>query len=207
MVYTIRVQKSPEYLQGDNPNLLVRNFNSEEEFQAVVNLCDNKRRISWLESLIVPVRTDTLNNFCKDLFLPGLFNEALKTKDVALKIFLCIMMPIYDIITLPIRLITVIPRYIYNALHSKESHLFYQYLINNGVAPEDLSAGHVYLETEWTEGRRRLGQFEDNHNLTTQGDTFNFMHLPKSVSSIRHAFHRIGVPNPAPQQPQIEVVD
>lgn len=207
MSYTIRVQKSPEYLQGGNPNLLVKNFNSLEEFQAVSNLCDNKRRISWLESLIIPVRTDTLRNFCQDFFLPGLFNEALKTKDVALKIFLCIMMPIYDVITFPIRLITVIPRFIYNAIYPKEAHPFYQYLINNGVAAADLSAGHVYLETEWMEGRRGLGQLEGEHNLTTQGDTFNFMHLPKFASSIRHEFSRRGVPNPAPHQPQIEVID
>ena len=130
MVYAIRVQKSPEYLQDDNPNLLVRNFNSKEEFQAVVNLCDNKRRINWLESLIIPVRTDNLNNFCKDFFLPGLFNPAFKTQDVALTIFLCMLMPVYDIMTLPIRLITVIPRYVYNSIHPKESHPFYQYLIN-----------------------------------------------------------------------------
>jgi len=206
MTYTIRVQKSPEYLQVGNPDLLIKNFNSVEEFQAVANLCDNKRRISWLESLIIPVRTDNFNSFCKDFFLPGLFNEALKTKDVALKIFLCIMMPIYDIITFPIRLITVIPRSIYNAMHPKEAHPFYQYLINNGVDAADLSVGHVYLETEWMEGRRGLGQFESNRNLTTQGDTFNFMHLPKSVSSIRHEFSRRGVPDPV-SQPQIEEID
>ncbi|EKD86217.1 MAG: hypothetical protein ACD_37C00407G0002 [uncultured bacterium] len=191
MSYTIRVQKSPEYLQGGNPDLLVKNFNSVEEFQAVSSLCDNKRRISWLESLIIPVRTDTLGNFCQDFFLPGLFNKALKVKDVAIKMFLCV-------ITFPIRLITVIPRCIYNVVYPKEAHPFYQYLINNGVAAADLSAGHVYLETEWMEGRRGLGQFEGEHNLTTQGNTFNFMHLPKSVSIISRAFSRRGVPNPAP---------
>lgn len=100
MTFTIRVQKSPEYLQVGNPDLLVKNFNNVEEFQAVTNLCNNKRRISWLESLIIPVRTDNLSNFCKDFFLPGFFNVALKTKDVALKIFLCIIMPIYDCLNL-----------------------------------------------------------------------------------------------------------
>ena len=177
MGYTIRVQSSAS-LEAANRNLLVKDFNSKEEFQAVANLCENKRRISWPESLIIPVRTDNLDNFCKDFFLPGLFSEALKTHDLATKIILCIFMPIYDMITLPIRFITVIPRYIYNATHPKEAHPFYQYLINNGVAAEDLSAGHVYLETKQGEG---------NHPSTTRGNTFNFMHLPKSVSSItRH---------------------
>lgn len=207
MVYTIRVQKNAEYQQVANPDLFVRNFNDQQEFQTVLNLCDNKRRISWLESLAIPVRTDNVENFCKDFFLPGLFNEALKTNDLATRIFLGMLMPIYDIISLPIRLITVIPRYIYNTNHSKESHPFYQYLIRNGVAAEDLSDGYVYLETEWMEGRRGLGQFESDQNRTTQGDTFNFMQLPKSVSNIRHAFRRMGVSDRPQQQPQIEVVD
>jgi len=206
MSYTIRVRKSPEYLQMGNPDLLVKNFNTEEEFQAVTKLCDNKRRISWLESLIIPVRTDNFSNFCKDFFLPGFFNEALKTKDVAHKIFLCILMPICDAITFLLRLFTVIPRYIHNAKHPKEAHLFYQYLIKNGVAPADLSAGRVYLEVEWMEGRRGLGEFESNQNLITQGNTFNFMHLPKSASTISHEFKSKGAPDPRPNQLQIEEI-
>jgi hypothetical protein len=204
MTYTIRVQKSPEYLQEGNSELLIKNFNSAEEFQAVMDLCDNKRRIGLLESLIVPIRTDNLNNFCKDLFLPGLFNEALKTEDVALKIFLCILMPIFDIITLPIRLITVIPRYIYNAMHPKEAHPFYQYLIDKGVAIEDLSGDHIYLETEWIGGLRG-SLFEGYRNLTTQGNTLNFIPLPISVSSIQHQIIIRGALEPT-SQPQIEEI-
>lgn len=185
--YTMRVNKSPESLQEET-NLFTVNFNSFGEFEPVYNLLNNKRRISWLESLIIPVRTDNFSNFCKDFFLPGLFNNALKTKKVALRIFLCIMMPIYDLITLPIRLITVIPRYIYNAKHPKEAHLFYQYLIQKGVAPADLSAGHVHLEIE---------QQNQSGLLITQGGcTFNFIHLPRFVSNILTEGTIVGWKNP-----------
>jgi hypothetical protein len=206
MSYKIRVQQSPEYLRFEKRDLLVKSFNSFEEFQDVFNLCDNKRRISWLESLLIPVRTDTFSSFCQDFLLPGLFNEALKTKHVAGKIFLGVFMTIVDIITFPIRLITVIPRCIYNALYPKEAHPFYQYLINNGVAATDLRAGHVYLEMQSIEGPKGLGQqFEDERNLITAGCTFNFMHLPQSVSTITAAWNSRGVSSPAVTPADIEL--
>lgn len=174
MSYTIRVQKSPEYRQEGDPELLVQNFDTEEDFQAVSKLLVSKRRIDWLESLVIPVRTDTLGNLCQDFFFPGLFNVALKTKDASLRIFLCIFMPICDVLSFPIRLITVLPRCVYNAIYPKEAHPFYQYLIDNGVDAVDLSPGHVFAETKHAESDMTVAQ----------GITFNFMHLPASVSSI-----------------------
>lgn len=197
MVYRITVQKSPEPSQEWGDNLFVADFPNLAGLQGVLNLCDNKRRISWLESLIIPVRTDTLGNFCQDFFLPSLFNEALKTKDVALKIFLCIMMPIYDVITFPIRLITVIPRCIYNAMHPKEAHLFYKYLIDAGVLPKDLSPGHVLLQAEWVKKKGILTTEKDI--LTTLKRTFNFMSLPKSVSTTWSCFSESEVPLGKPE--------
>lgn len=74
IIYSIEVQKSLEYLQErESPHLLSRNFNSSEEFQSVINLLDNKKRISWLRSLMIPVRTDNKHNFCKKFFLAGSF--------------------------------------------------------------------------------------------------------------------------------------
>jgi hypothetical protein len=193
MTYAIRVGKSFGSTEDGSPYLLDKRFNSLEELQAVGKLCHNRRRIYYLESLIIPVRTDNIGNFCKDFFFPGLFEVALRTHNAGVKIFLCIVTTVIDIVFLPIRLITVIPRYIYNATHPKEAHPFYQYLINNGVDKQDLSKGHVYLEFEWIEGRRGLGRFEADLNVTIQGDTFNFMHLPLDVSKRNHLFKRRGI--------------
>lgn len=190
MSYSIKVSANAEFQQVEPPPFFVRNFDSAEEFQRATNLCDNKRRIGWLESLVIPVRTDNLSNFCKDFFLPGLFNQALKTHDVATKIFLCIFMPIYDIISLPIRLITAIPRYLYNAAHPKESHPFYQYLIDNEVPAATLSADYVYLELSWVKNRGVFGEGGEP-NLTTQGETFNFIQLPTNVSNVRQMFDNV----------------
>ncbi len=200
----MKVSANAEFQQVKPPPFFVRNFDSAEEFQRATNLCDNKRRIGWLESLVIPVRTDNLNNFCKDFFLPGLFNHALKTHDVATRIFLCIIMPIYDILSLPIRLITAIPRYLYNAAHPKESHPLYQYLIDNGVLAATLSADYVYLELSWVENRGVFGE-ERERNLTTQGETFNFIQLPTNISNISRDFCKQGLSNQQ-QQPVIEEV-
>lgn len=62
-------------------------------------------------------------------------------------------MPIYDIISLPIRLITAIPRHLYNAARPKETHPLYRYLIDNGVPAATLSADYVYLKLSWVEKR------------------------------------------------------
>lgn len=187
MSYAIRVQQSPGYVQA--PDLLVKHFNSQQELQAVIGLADNKRRVEWIESLVIPVRTNTFGNFCKDFFLPGFINVALKTNGLVSKILLGIIMSVFDILTLPIRCLTVIPRVIYNAKHPKEAHPFYQYLVSNGVAAKDLNAGHVYLEMEKTE----------NNLKTTQGMTLNFMQLPRYISAIRRHVSTMSVSAPVPQ--------
>lgn len=178
MSYSIKVQKSPEFSQGPNETLFFKEFSTQQEFEAVEKLCVNVERVGWLGSLIMPVRTDNLRNFCEDFFLPGFFNVALKTNDTALRVFLCLLMPIYDIITLPLRAITAIPRALYNAYHSKESHPFHQYLTRNGVAPADLE-DHVHVLTN------KVVTKNGTESSITQGITFNFIQLPEGISEVK----------------------
>lgn len=204
MSYSIKVSANAAFQQVEPSPFFVRNFDSAEEFQRTANLCDNKRRIGLFESLVIPIRTDNLDNFCKDFFLPTLINHALKFNDIALKIIYSVVLTICDIITLPIRLITAIPRYLYNSAHPKESHPFYQYLIDNGVPAATLSADYVYLELSGVENRGVFGQ-ERERNLTTQGETFNFIQLPTTVSNVRRNFCKRGLSHQQ-QQPVIEEV-
>jgi len=179
MSCTVTFKKSVNSNQVAEDPLLVKNFTDFKEAANTLSLSENRRRIGWLGSLIMPVRTDTLSNFCQDFFLPGLFNQALKTKDVASKIILCILMPIYDVITFPIRLISVIPRCtIYKKLYEKETHPLYIYLIKNNVNHADLSAGYVCLEIKST----------NFHFCDYSDNTFNFMHLHEHASNLPCSF-------------------
>lgn len=187
----IQVYKSPESVEDRiGRSLFCKRFESRErdDFQSVVNLLDNKRRVGLLESLMVPVRTDNMRDFCTDFFFPGLFNEALKTRDVVEKVLLVIILGVVDIATLPVRLITVIPRCMHNSSHSKQSHPFYRYLINNGVAPDDLSEPYVYLKVasfSWCLEGDQEGTNQGQYNMAAREETFNFVELPKKASSIR----------------------
>lgn len=160
----------------------IRPFNSREEYQSVLKLCDNKRRIDWLESMLIPARTDTFANFCKDLTLPRFFDEALKTKELVEKILISLGTILWGVITFPIRCITAIPWVIYSRTHTKEAHPFYQYLIKNGVAPADLSKDHIYLKTKEIVAP---DPHVDRYLVTTRGDTFNFRRMLDSVSAVR----------------------
>ncbi len=168
MSYEIRVQKSQA-----SPDLFVQRFNSREEYQSVLKLCDNKRRINWLGSMLIPARTEPLANFCKDLFLPRI-DEALKVKELGLKIFISLATILWGVVTFPIRCVTALPWCLYMKTHPKEAHPFYQYLIKNKVAPADLSKDHVYLKTKVIEAPDPK---VDRHIATTRCNTFNFRHL------------------------------
>jgi hypothetical protein len=175
---TLKVQKYIQPSELQELPIFERDFN-EEEFNSSKVYLNSWRRINWLESLFIPTRTDTLGNFCQDFFFPGLFNEALKSQDVSQKILGSFVMVAFDVITFPLRLITVIPRTLYNVIYSKENHSFYKYLINNSVVPEDLIEGCVYL---------KIKEHQDQGIIRETGTTFNFIPLPKYVTEDSNCF-------------------
>lgn len=178
MSYAIEVRAVSEDLRPADSVLLSQTYTQKADFEKVDALMINQREVSWIESLFIPVRTDSFGNLCKDLFLPGVFNSALKTKEVFGRIIDCMEMFAFDIITLPFRLITVIPRALYNAYYAKESHPFYRYLVENNVSKEDLSGPSVYiyktrLGIYCTEaGKQKKGWLQNKHLL-------RFIELPK----------------------------
>lgn len=170
MTYQITVHRSLDDLKAAQTSL----YTGAYDRALVDHFWDSSvKRVSLPEYIVIPVRTDNFSNFCKDLFFPGFIHGALKIKDLGQKIFFCILTPLWDLMTLPIRLITAIPRYIYNRIHSKEVHPFYQFLISKNVQPQDLAAGHVYVEFTAGEGQ------------SIKGGTLNFMQLPNTVSEVQ----------------------
>src|SRR4051812_28398031 len=107
MTFAIRIKDSPT----NNAWLFERTFATQDEFLAVANLCNNRQRAGFFTSLVVPVRTDNLKNFCQDFFLPTFFDHAMKnTHDIGLLIISSIGCLASDVATLVIRFITAIPR-------------------------------------------------------------------------------------------------
>jgi hypothetical protein len=113
----------------------------EVEFTKATSLCNNQKNMAPLwKQTIVPIRTDEAS----DLFLPTLMNYALKTKDCANNVFIVMGALVWDLCTLPIRLITYLPRLAYNATRTSENHPLIPYL-------EGKKFGFIH-STTWSPG-------------------------------------------------------
>jgi hypothetical protein len=196
--YAIKVQNQSDHDKNIDSTLFFKKFETNEEFRDVWQLCENRRRMNVLEALITPIRTDRFSNLCKDFFLPSVcqFLESTKVQNVFIKSLAFLILTPIDVISFPFRIITVIPRWIYNRAHPKESHLFYQYLIANEVAEKDLSEGYVYVATQRIEELQKTDVvFLEKHNLVTEGRTINFMQLPSNISTSTKIFNTHGINN------------
>lgn len=102
-----------------------------EDFNKVASYCNlSGKPVSLLCATLYPVRTNNLNNFSKDFFLPTLINHALKVESTAFKALAIIGAVFLDLITFPIRLLTFIPTLIVNALKPESS--LHRYLRETG---------------------------------------------------------------------------
>lgn len=103
---------------------------SEEEFETVKRLCENPKNMAGgVKQLFIPIRTDALS----DLFFPILMNGVMKIKSVADSCLAVLIAILMDVVTLPIRLITYIPRWIHNNSQPRVNHPLIPYLINKGL--------------------------------------------------------------------------
>lgn len=170
MSYTIRIKANPE----DQQCLFSKSFNSREDFQAVLNHCKNRKTIGFFEASVITVRTNNLNNFCKDFFLPSFFNYTLKIKDIGERVLITTIGSCLDICGFPIRVLTIAPRVIYNLQNSKQDHPLYKYLVSNGVPLRALEVDHIYLEQEYHDDRRE----------EVFGHTLNFIQVHQNDGQI-----------------------
>lgn len=94
-------------------------FDSIDRFQDQLHSGKRGGAFRLVKAAIIPVRTNNLKNICKDVLLPTTVNRALKIHNLAGRIFAVVFALGFDILTLPIRLITLIPRAIHNAKAEK----------------------------------------------------------------------------------------
>lgn len=130
-----------------------------EEFAYAKSTCKGKNSVGMTIALLIPVRTNNGSNFARDFFLPISINHVIKIERIALKIFAFIAALFLDLITLPIRLLTSIPRIIANA---KKTTPLQKYLEAQGIEKEILKADYLKVELRcllegfWVPGHRSI---------------------------------------------------
>jgi len=99
-----------------------------------------------LPMLICTIQTDTLENLCADLFLPTFIHVASKTNLVSGRFLIQLAALFLDLLTLPIRLLTLIPRIAIGLIYQKETHPLYQFIQKHSKHPEIYrEADPIYL--------------------------------------------------------------
>lgn len=157
MVYKVSVHKEISSYSG-LPTFSTDSFTIEtkEEFDQVHKLCqDGTNMAGFIKSIIVPIRTD-LTHIFDDLFFPTLINVAFKIKILTNVPFIFLAI-VCDVISLKIRLFTLIPRAIYNNFAPRKEHPLTPYLIQKGIAHQNCT-GEIKIrvyEQELKEGKEQ----------------------------------------------------
>lgn len=86
--------------------------------------------------VLCPIRTNTVKNFIVDVFLPTTINYTIKINKSVKRVFAVLGSIILDTMTLPVRLLTCIPRMIFNP--KKEDNKIFQAFKQRGINKEIL---------------------------------------------------------------------
>lgn len=116
----------------------------DEEVSLIESYWENRPPVTNFSALLYPVRTNNFKNFALDLFLPATMQAALRIENVVLKVFAILAGVALDVLTLPIRLITALPRAIYN--HVQPDSPLTEMLKRFDAPREIISSGRVKIE-------------------------------------------------------------
>jgi len=139
MTYSIHVTHS------NDPSIHYKKVLTEEEFLQLKTV-KSRKAICGFTATLIPVRTYNLQCFAKDLFVPTVI-KALKVEQLALKVLAILASFVIDAATLPIRLLTCIPRVISNAC--KKQHSLKKHLIQEAADSKLINSEHVKVMFEW----------------------------------------------------------
>jgi hypothetical protein len=114
-----------------------------DQLQNIEQKMISAKVVGVFPALLRPVRSDSAKNFAKDFFLPTTLNYGLKIRSMAVRVFAVIGAFVFDLLTLPIRLLTCIPTVLTNSAPDK--HPLYQYLKAQNVDRQLLKSGHVQV--------------------------------------------------------------
>lgn len=136
--------------------VFVKNPNNQAIWSKMVDQADYKLvkesltkgepTVNVFKAALYPVRTNLLKNFAIDLFLPTTLNVAVRVERAAYRVFAIIGAIFFDLLTLPIRLVTAIPRIIAN--RNPKITPLHQFLLDKKVDAEILEADYLHVELE-----------------------------------------------------------
>jgi hypothetical protein len=115
---------------------------SKEEYEGILELCD---RAHFLNPQYFTTSKDDKREFFKGFFLPGFFQTINSTSSVANKIFEGVYKFLWDLLTLPLRTITL-PYALLQDENNKNNHPFHQFLVQNKASDELLAADFLYVD-------------------------------------------------------------
>lgn len=132
---------------------------TDDEYQNTHDYSKSKNTVSLLAGTIKPVRTNSLSNFATDFFLPTTINHANKVQNIVVKIFALLASLVLDILTLPIRLLTFLPRIYFNSKQEETS--LHKYLKEQGVDSTLVNSDYVNVKL-YCMGTKRWEKFHVN---------------------------------------------
>lgn len=154
---------------------------TNEEYEEVLGLCAKSRNaVSITQGVLVPIRTNNLGNFSRDFFLPTV-QQAIKVQNVADKVIAIIAAFIVDVITLPIRLVTCIPRGIYNSLRGEIQ--LKKYLMDKGADKKVFESDQITIKLRKGPAEPPIIEFPHEIAHRTIGN-FNDLEKPWTVVGV-----------------------
>lgn len=88
--------------------------NESQTREFIAKYAKSRGGYSLLSSLVFPLRTDTFKNYSEDLFLPTFIHYSSKINNFVLKFLASIFAVAFDIVTVPIRIMTTPLQLYYN---------------------------------------------------------------------------------------------
>ncbi|MBX9745084.1 MAG: hypothetical protein K2X08_07750 [Chlamydiales bacterium] len=149
---------------------------NKDEYTLVSTLCNDTTNMAGpLKASLIPIRTDSAN-ILPDLLIPNITRTLIKTKQASSCCF-AILTILWDLVTLPSRFLTLIPRIFYNTCVSSREHPLVLFLKEKGVDPVYLS-GEVIVKAYMENKKFDLSQegHEYELHLGTQEVPFSRFH-------------------------------
>jgi hypothetical protein len=163
------------YVKNPNNGAVWSKIPAADDYNRVKeSLTKGQPTVNLVKASLYPVRTNTLKNFATDLFLPMTLNVAIRVERAAYRAFAIIGAILFDLLTLPIRLVTAIPRLIGN--RNPKITPLHQFLLDNKVNGEVLETDHVHVQLERYEYKGDKDHRERIH--TWEEKYVNFIEMP-----------------------------
>jgi hypothetical protein len=121
------------------------------DYRKLKKICLSGNTVNFPYICLFPVRTNSLGNFAQDFFFPVLYHRASRVASLAQRLIENCICFLIDLVTLPIRMITSIPRAIYNT--QQKEHRLLTYLKQHGAPKQLTQTDHVQVELKCDFGK------------------------------------------------------